>query len=282
MDAGELIGRVEELTAELETIEDAPARRCAEELTSAVMEMYGAGLERIMEALEEAPEIRDAIADDGVVASLLLIHDLYPVALEERVHQALGRVRPYMESHGGDVELLGIEDGVVRLRLQGSCSSCQASQATLELAVKQALEELAPDLEGMDVEGVVEAAPPEAMPGMELPMAGAANGRGGPSWFDVDSAGGLGPEQLLAAEVEGARLVIANVEGTLLAYLNECASCGGSLDSGELTSGALACPGCGRSYFLPRAGRSLDDDRLQLAPVPLLRENGGVRVALAS
>ncbi len=73
MDAGELIGRVEELTAELETIEDGPARRCAEELTSAVMEMYGAGLERIMEALEQAPELRDQVADDGVVASLLLI-----------------------------------------------------------------------------------------------------------------------------------------------------------------------------------------------------------------
>ena len=129
---------------------------------------------------------------------------------------------------------------------------------------------------------MVEAEPAAAMPGFELPMAGSANGHAVPSWFDVDSAGGLGPEQLLAAEVAGERLVIANVEGTLLAYLSECASCGGSLDSGELTSGALACPSCGRSYFLPRAGRSLDDDRLQLAPVPLLRENGSVRVALAS
>jgi len=165
MDEAELIGRVEELTAELETIEDGPARRCAEELTSAVMEMYGAGLERIMEALEQAPEVRDQVADDGVVASLLLIHDLYPVPLEERVHQALGRVRPYMESHGGDVELLGIDDGVVRLRLQGSCSSCQASQATLELAVKQALEELAPDLEGMDVRAWSRPSRPRPCPG---------------------------------------------------------------------------------------------------------------------
>ena len=76
--------------------------------------------------------------------------------------------------------------------------------------------------------------------------------------------------------------LIANVEGTLLAYRNSCASCGGGLDRGVLSSGALMCPGCGRSYFLPRAGRSLDDERLQLAPVPLLRENGSVRVALAS
>ena len=70
-----------------------------------------------------------------------------------------------MESHGGDVELLGIEDGVARLRLRGQLRSCQASSATLELAVRQALEELCPDLEGMDVEGIAE---PEPISGFAL------------------------------------------------------------------------------------------------------------------
>ena len=119
-----------------------------------------------------------------------------------------------MESHGGDVELLGIEDGIVRLRLQGSCSSCQASSATLELAVRQALEELAPDLEGMDVEGVEEpemtgvALPMAAQPAngstelgslVSLPLAGEPGGGGTPSWFDVDGVAGLAPEELMAA-----------------------------------------------------------------------------------
>jgi Fe-S cluster biogenesis protein NfuA/nitrite reductase/ring-hydroxylating ferredoxin subunit len=298
MNGRDLIARVQELTAELQSVGDEKARRCGEELTAAVVEMYGDGLERIMDALEAAPLVRDRLVEDPVVASLLLIHDLYPVPLEQRVAEALDRVRPYMESHGGDVELLGIEDGVARLRLQGSCSSCQASSATLELAVRQALEELAPDLEGMDVEGIEE----PAVAGIALPMASAqpANGDaqslgslvslplagepggGAPSWFDVDGVAGLAPEELVAALVHGERLVIANVDGTLLAYRNACASCGGDLDGGVLSSGALMCPGCGRSYFLPRAGRSLDDDRLQLAPVPLLRDNGSVRVALAS
>ena len=43
----------------------------------------------------------------------------------------------------------------------------------------------------------------------------------------------------------------------------------------------LACPSCERRYYLPRAGRSLDDDRLQLGPVPLLGAEGRTRVALA-
>src|SRR4030095_2016779 len=112
-------------------------RALAEELTGAVVQMYGMGLERIVELLDD--DARGRLAEDDVVAGLLMIHDLYPVPLEERVAQALDRVRPYMESHGGDVELLGIEDGVARLRLEGSCSSCQASSATPEPAGRAGL-----------------------------------------------------------------------------------------------------------------------------------------------
>ena len=67
----------------------------------------------------------------------------------------------------------------------------------------------------------------------------------------------------------------------MLAYRDSCKSCGSSLVGGVLSEGVLDCPGCGRRWFLPRAGRSLDDDRLQLDPVPLLADNGSsVRVAL--
>jgi Fe-S cluster biogenesis protein NfuA len=78
----------------------------------------------------------------------MLIHGLYPVSLETRVQAALDSVRPYMDSHGGNVELLAIEDGIARLRLEGSCSGCAASQSTMELAIERALEETAPDLLG--------------------------------------------------------------------------------------------------------------------------------------
>jgi nitrite reductase/ring-hydroxylating ferredoxin subunit len=192
---------------------------------------------------------------------------------------------------------------VARIRLEGSCSDCKASSATLELAIKQALEEAAPDLWGLEVEGINE----DPTTGMPLPMADAAPGPGGfelpvvniavelpmaagappaapvrpPSWYDVAGVAGLGQAQVTATEVEGAGLVIANVDGTLLAYRNRCAACDGALDRGELSDGALSCPECGRSYFLPRAGRSLDGENLQLEPVPLLHEQGRVRVALA-
>ena len=111
-----------------------------------------------------------------------------------------------MESHGGNVELLSLEHGVARIHLRGSCSDCSASSVTLELAIKQALEEAAPDLEGLEVEGMA----PQTAGGPGLPMvtgvppAGADRLRRGwssrwsssapapaPSWFDVESVGEL-------------------------------------------------------------------------------------------
>ena len=258
---------MQELTGRLEDLDDPACRELAEELTGAVVQMYGAGLERIVELIEDE-ETRDRLAADELVAGLLMIHDLYPVPLEERVVAALDTVRPYMESHGGNVELLGVEDGVAKLRLQGSCKSCRASSSTLELAVRQALQEAAPDLLGMDVEGIAE---PD-LPGVPLPVV-----NGAPSWHTLDISA---PEFLTATAVDGMSLVVANVDGTLLAYRNQCASCFAELANGTLDHGALACPSCGRSYFLPQAGRSMDDDHLQLQPIPLLREAEAIRVAL--
>ena len=268
MEPEQLIARVQELTGRLEDLDDPACRSLAEELTSAVVQMYGAGLERIVELADAGT--RDEMSKDSLVAGLLMIHDLYPVPIEERVMQALDSVRPYMESHGGNVELLGIEDGIAKLRLEGSCKSCRASSSTLELAVRQALEEAAPDLLGMDVEGVMEEE--EEVTGIALPMA-----NGAPSWHTLDIAP---PELLTGTDVEGMSLFVANVDGTLLAYRNSCASCGGDLTGGALDAGSLACPGCGRTYFLPGAGRSMDDDHLQLQPIPLLREAEGIKVAL--
>lgn len=271
-EAQELVERVQELQARLEELGQSVPSELADELVSAVVQMYGAGLERILAALFEAgPEgerIAGLLADDPLVSTLLLIHDLHPVGLEQRVQQALDSVRPYMESHGGNVELLSLERGVARIHLQGSCSDCAASSVTLELAIKQALEDAAPDLEGLEVEGVA----PEALPVvMSEPTR---------SWFDLESVAALADGSVAAVSVAGSELLVANVDGSLLAYRDRCASCGARLHAGLLMAGALSCPECARSFFLPSAGRSMDDDRLQLEPVPLLREDGRVKVAL--
>ena len=307
-----LFARVQELQERLDGYSDGPVRALADELTAALVAMYGEGLERIVDAVSELePALRDHLAEelgkDPVVSTLLLIHDLHPVGLPDRVQQALDSVRPYMESHGGNVELLSVQDGIARIHLRGSCSDCSASSVTLELAIKKALEEEAPDLLGLEVEGV---APPmigSALPmvtgsstsrgssgssAMELPvvMSGSSQpaqlavnmepDRPAPEWVELDTAATPELGTVRAITAGGGKLVVANVQGTLLAYHDRCAACGEPLHGGVLTEGALACPSCARSFFLPRAGRSLDDEQLQLEPVPLLYEQGRVKVAV--
>jgi Fe-S cluster biogenesis protein NfuA/nitrite reductase/ring-hydroxylating ferredoxin subunit len=271
--ADELSEQVQRLTAELERVDDPRARRLAEDLAAAVLALHGEGLERMLAGMDEGTRLR--LAADGVVGSLLMIHGLHPVPVEQRVTEALDEVRPYMESHGGDVELVEISDGIVRLRLMGSCDGCQASASTLELAVERAIKEAAPDLLGMEVEGAVD---PEVLPGSPLPM---LNGGGrAPAtlseWTMLDGVAALAPGEHTTADAGGERLFVANVDGSLLAYRDTCVSCGSALGGAELSEGVLTCPDCARQFFLPRAGRSLDDERLQLEPVPLL----GDRVAM--
>jgi Fe-S cluster biogenesis protein NfuA len=172
----ELVERVQELLGSLDEIADPFAQQRVQELIGAVLELYGAGLDRILGVVADAGEpglpIRDALLDDGIVASLLLIHGLYPVPLEERVVQALDSVRPFLASHGGNVELLSVEGGVARLQLQGSCNGCPSSAATLEHALREAIDAAAPDLLGLEVEGAVglEDVKDDGPAGLSLPM----------------------------------------------------------------------------------------------------------------
>ena len=140
------------------------ARERAEELVRLVADLYGAGLERLLTMLHELGRLDDealaALAADDLVAGLLLVHDLHPYDVTTRVEQALDNVRPYLGSHGGDVELLAVSDDVVRLRLLGSCDGCPSSSVTLKLAVEGAIEAAAPEITAIEVETAPEATSP--------------------------------------------------------------------------------------------------------------------------
>jgi Fe-S cluster biogenesis protein NfuA len=138
----------------------------AEELVRLVVELYGAGLERLMEIAYEAgvldDEVLSALAADELVSGLLLVHGLHPYGLQDRVEQALESVRPYFESHGGDMRLIDVSnEGVVRLALIGSCDGCASSSATLELTVEEAIRAAAPEVVQIEIEPSGGAATPQ-------------------------------------------------------------------------------------------------------------------------
>src|ERR1700759_4006268 len=116
----------------------AAAYERAQQLVREVVGLYGAGLDRIIQLGD--PDLSERLGPDPLVASLLLVHGLHPHDVHRRVSDALDRVRPYLGSHGGDVDLLEVTaDDVVRLACKGSCNSSPSSGVTLELAVEDAV-----------------------------------------------------------------------------------------------------------------------------------------------
>jgi Fe-S cluster biogenesis protein NfuA/nitrite reductase/ring-hydroxylating ferredoxin subunit len=306
--AAEHVARVEAVLDAVENLPDPAAREVALEAVQALLELYGAGLARVVGSVGE--DAVQALAGDELVAHLLMLHGLHPVAVEERVSRALEEVRPYLESHGGGVELLGVEDGVARLRMEGTCDGCPSSSVTLKFAVEEAVHRAAPEVERVEAEGE-EAPAPAVLPILQIEsrLGGApANGGlddGGPGGGSVGGrapAGGSGSpatsgqfwgvlEELdlpdgatTTDEVLGRQVLFANLGGTLFAYRPSCPSCAASLEGAVLAGDELTCGGCGRRYDARRAGRCLEDAPAPgLEPLPLLAaEAGGVKVAVAT
>lgn len=145
----ERVARLEALLGEVEAAGDAAALAAVQLL----LDLYREGLARIMATLADADTALPArLARDEVVSHLLLLHGLHPAEVESRVRQALAEVRPHLASHGGDAELIGVADGVARLRLLGRCAAHAPEAAELRAAIEAALERRAPDLLGVEAD----------------------------------------------------------------------------------------------------------------------------------
>lgn len=272
------------------------ARERAEELVRLVADLYGAGIERILDVLHDSGRLDDellaTLAADDLVASLLLVHGLHPYGMEQRVEQALESVRPYLGSHGGDVELIGVShEGSVRLRLLGSCDGCPSSSVTLKLAVEGAIEAAAPEVVEIQVE---DAATPDGGP--VIPVASLRTrlddlpGGPGASWEAVPGLAELPAGAVTIVEVSGTRLVISRLGPELFAYVDRCARCEASLRGAVLSrrlgdavgEAVLRCPACHAHYDVRRAGACLDLDAVHLDPVPLLTDGSTTSVMVGA
>jgi Fe-S cluster biogenesis protein NfuA/nitrite reductase/ring-hydroxylating ferredoxin subunit len=269
----ERVARIQTLLEEIECLDDPNARARAAEVVGVLLDLYGEGLARVMEVVargSESERIFEALAEDELVSHLLLLHELHPLDLETRVVRALEEVRPYLQSHGGNVELLGVEEGVARLRLQGSCSGCPSSTMTLKLAIEEAVLKAAPDLERIEAEGVTEPKPAPTFVAAPTLRKKKRPEEDGSSWTVVGGLPRLIGGGTLLKEVSGEPVLFLKLGDDLYAYRHLCPGCGESLQRASLSGAELACSGCERSYDVRRAGRCLDDPQLHLEPIPLL------------
>src|SRR4051794_23150885 len=266
--ARERVARVDALLEQVEGSIGAVPVDMALDLVQALLDLYGEGLARVVghvAARDADGALASAFASDELLSHLLLLHGLHPEPLEARVRSALDEVRPYLESHGGDVELLEIsEDGVVRLALRGSCDGCASSSATMALAIEEAIHRVAPDVAEVVADG---AAAPAPAPLLQIEVAGGlraappgpeprANGGGG-AWADAGPLDDLGEAGPVVRSIAGADVLLVAARGARYAYRPVCPGCGGSLGAATVTGDTLAC-GCGAAFDVRRAGRALD------------------------
>jgi Fe-S cluster biogenesis protein NfuA/nitrite reductase/ring-hydroxylating ferredoxin subunit len=273
-------GRIETLVREFGALPDPRARHQAEEIVRLLMELYGAGLARIIaiagSALEETPGARERLFarldEDPLVTSLLVLHELHPRDTRSRVSAALERVRPYLGSHGGNVELLGVEGGIVRLRLQGSCDGCPSSSLTIKLAIEKAIQDAAPEVEHIEVDG--------DNPAGAGAKTNETGDRAAAEWITLKALPEFDEHNIAAAELAGTRIILCRVGATLYAYQDLCPACGACLNRAALRGEMLACPGCQHRYDVRLAGRCLESDAFHLEPLPLLAEERAVRISI--
>jgi len=282
-EARDRVASLEALLEDVEAIPEAGARERALAAVQGLVELYGAGLERIVKTLsarDDAAEIADALAADELVSHLLLLHDLHPVPVEDRVRAALAEVRPYLESHGGDVDLVAVEEGVVRLRMDGSCEGCPSSTATLKLAIEDAIRKAAPEVEEVEADGVEQE---QASPLLQIELSDALKAPAAPEWVAMAEVASLASGSTDVRDVNGEPVLFIRLRKDLYAYLSRCAACGASLEGAALADGCVECAACEARYDIRRAGRTTDGSDVQLRPVPLLHDDaGGVRVAVGA
>lgn len=274
------------------------ARETADELVRSVVEFYGEGLARTVRLLRAAPAGADpltVLTADELVGDLLILHDLHPEDTLTRVGRALDKVRPYLGSHSGDVDIAGLdtetpEGATLRLRLRGSCDGCPSSTQTVRWTIEEAVARLAPEIAHIEVEGVAETEPaeppllqiqprpPDGAPGAPPPAGSPDDPGEPPRWHTL--AGPALPARDHAtrvADVEGHALLLVRLPGNLYAYRDRCPGCGAGLRTAPLDGETLTCAECAARFDVRRAGRG---EHAHLEPLPLLEEDGAVRVAL--
>ncbi len=259
----------------MEQIEDEQTRTEVFALLDGIDTVHRYALGRLMERLAKygGPGLVARVADDAMVQTLLDMYDLAAVDEQEQVEVALGSVYPYIESHGGHLELLSVEAGSVRVRLSGSCGDCPGSSGTLTRVVETALREGYPGFRALMAEQ------PLPVPTIPEPVAHRALRR--PRWVTVGRVDDFPPGELRAVWPEGASLLLARLGDEFYAYQNGCPP--GSpltLHTGRLEGTTLICPWHGCRYDV-RTGKRLDGEgKLEVLPVAV--RDGEIKIAVGT
>ena len=264
---------VDQATSEVQKLDD-DSRTLALNLKRAVEAFHKAGLTRIVRRLKDDPrgkELLFELADDPLVYALFVMHGIIRADTATRVTQVLETVRPYLHSHGGDVELVEVRGDTVYVRLHGACNGCSQSAVTLREGVEEAILGQITEIKQVEV------LPNEPSPALITPDAiGVSSGS---DWVKGPSLDATPPGTLLRFDTDVASVLIVNFDNRLSAFRNTCIHKGLPLDSGlfDVDAGILTCPWHGFCYDA-HTGECITAPEAQLESFPLRVEDGQIWV----
>lgn len=271
------LARMAETITRLESVVagwDESQRLTVQALKSAIEDLNKEALRRLIKSLKDDPaagaRLRDAVGDP-LVYGVLDFHGLLKTPLQVRIERALDEVRPFMATHGGNVELVAVKPpDTVEIRLIGACHGCPASSQTLTEGVEKAIRAHAPEIvhitqvsRGRPESADASATPGEAKLHFVSPFAiGATSG-----WTDAAGVDELVAGAVVERTVKGVSLLLYRgagaSDGQVSCVENQCAHLGMPLEMGRIEDGVLTCPYHGFQYLL-ETGECLTAPEVQL------------------
>ncbi len=273
-DLEQLAQQVDGAIAEVQSL--APdVRAKAMALKSTIEAFHKVGLTHIVKKLKDDPagkQLLFDLLDEPAVYALFTMHGLVRADPKTRVMRVLEMVRPYIQSHGGDVTLVDLQDKTVYVRLSGNCNGCSMSSATLRNIVEESLREHVPEVERVEV---VPNGPANLVQ-LQVPTANAGESWG---WIEGPTLAELQDERPYAFENGDHKILLIKSKQGVRAYRNACAHQGLPLDGGlvDFESGTITCPWHGFQYD-SESGECLSAPQCQLESFPLRIENGRILV----
>ena len=259
----------------MEEIEDEQTRQEVLALLEGIDVLHRQALGRLLELVTNlgGAGLIERVSQDPIVRTLLEMYDLPEADERTQVERALETVYPYFKSHGGTLEVLGVEEGRVRVQLSGSCEGCPGTATTLKRVVEEALHEGFPGFRELVAED-----PPPPAPGKPIQLGRKPRRR--PRWVAVGRLEDLEPGVIRALRPEGTSLLLVRLGGEIYAYRNGCPPGSAlALHLGRLEGSTLVCPWHGCRYDV-RTGKREDDEEGELAALPVAVEDGEIKIAV--
>lgn len=258
----------------------------AVELRSALEEFHRLGLQRIVQRLKSDPEgkrLLFSLIDEPEVYALLAMHKLVRPSVVTRVHTVIDRIRPYVQSQGGDLEFVDVTSTIASIQLSGACNGCSATASSLRTGIEEAIREAVPEITEVKVLQAQVSAPIITIEAL-LSSTKKELWTPGPSLTELREGQllrfDLDPDNPHAADhPEG--LLFVRVDDTIQAFDNRCAHQGLPLERSffDPESGTIACPWHGFRFDC-LSGECLTAPQAQLKTIPVRVTHGLLEVKL--